>query len=134
MTNVTATYQQGMVLLNQPPTLGDEATLQLSYDGEPKFKAIDGDVTVNVNTGQVTAGGTNAAFDTLLGYGPGVLVGQSVLDLNLLEPVAMDEPHFVTALRYAALNPVRAKLVARAEDWPWSSAGKNGNADVLVGS
>ena len=35
--------------------------------------------------------------------------------------VAMDEPHLVTALRYIALNPVRARLVARAEDWRWSS-------------
>jgi putative transposase len=35
--------------------------------------------------------------------------------------VAMDEPHFVTALRYVALNPVRARLTARAEDWEWSS-------------
>ena len=35
--------------------------------------------------------------------------------------VAMDEAHFVTALRYVALNPVRARLVARAEEWRWSS-------------
>ena len=35
--------------------------------------------------------------------------------------VAMDEPHFVTALRYVALNPVRARLVERAEHWHWSS-------------
>lgn len=35
--------------------------------------------------------------------------------------VAMDDPHFVTALRYIALNPVRARLVERAQDWPWSS-------------
>ena len=35
--------------------------------------------------------------------------------------VAMDEPHLVTALRYVALNPVRARLVARAQEWPWSS-------------
>jgi putative transposase len=35
--------------------------------------------------------------------------------------VAMDEPHFVAALRYVALNPVRARLVERAEDWRWSS-------------
>jgi putative transposase len=35
--------------------------------------------------------------------------------------VAMDEAHFVTALRYVSLNPVRARLVARAEDWRWSS-------------
>ena len=35
--------------------------------------------------------------------------------------VAMDEAHLLTAVRYVALNPVRARLVARAEDWPWSS-------------
>jgi putative transposase len=35
--------------------------------------------------------------------------------------VAMDEAHLGAALRYVALNPVRARLVARAVDWPWSS-------------
>jgi putative transposase len=35
--------------------------------------------------------------------------------------VAMDEAHFVTALRYVALNPVRARLAVRPEDWRWSS-------------
>lgn len=35
--------------------------------------------------------------------------------------VAMDEPHLFAALRYVALNPVRARLVARAQDWAWSS-------------
>ncbi|MBR7619095.1 transposase [Phenylobacterium sp. 20VBR1] len=37
--------------------------------------------------------------------------------------VAMDEAHLLAALRYVPLNPVRAGLVARAQDWPWSSAG-----------
>jgi putative transposase len=36
--------------------------------------------------------------------------------------VAMDEAHLVTAFRYIALNPVRARLVERPEDWNWSSA------------
>jgi putative transposase len=36
--------------------------------------------------------------------------------------VAMDEDHLAAALRYVALNPVRAHLVRRARDWPWSSA------------
>jgi putative transposase len=36
--------------------------------------------------------------------------------------VAMDEEHLSAALRYVALNPVRARLVARAQDWLWSSA------------
>jgi len=34
----------------------------------------------------------------------------------------MDETHTVAACRYVDLNPVRAGLVDRAEDWPWSSA------------
>ena len=36
--------------------------------------------------------------------------------------VAMDETHLQAALRYVALNPVRARLVRRAQDWRWSSA------------
>ena len=35
--------------------------------------------------------------------------------------VAMDEQHLHAALRYVALNPVRARLVSRPQDWPWSS-------------
>src|SRR5450631_3461108 len=35
--------------------------------------------------------------------------------------VAMDEAHLVAALRYVSLNPVRARLVTRAQDWAWSS-------------
>ena len=35
--------------------------------------------------------------------------------------VAMDEAHLGAALRYVALNPVRAGLTERASDWPWSS-------------
>ena len=34
---------------------------------------------------------------------------------------AMDEAHLGAAVRYLALNPVRARLVDRAEVWPWSS-------------
>ena len=35
--------------------------------------------------------------------------------------VAMDEPHLLAALRYVAMNPVRARLAKRAQDWRWSS-------------
>jgi putative transposase len=35
--------------------------------------------------------------------------------------VAMDEAHLGAAVRYVALNPVRARLCERAVDWPWSS-------------
>lgn len=33
----------------------------------------------------------------------------------------MDEAHLAAALRYVALNPVRARLADRPEGWPWSS-------------
>ncbi len=48
--------------------------------------------------------------------------------------VALDEPHLIAAARYVALNPVRARLVARARDWPWSSvrAHLKGRDDGLV--
>jgi putative transposase len=36
--------------------------------------------------------------------------------------VPMDDAHLYEALRYVLLNPVRALLVASAEQWPWSSA------------
>jgi putative transposase len=44
--------------------------------------------------------------------------------------VVMDEGHLITGVRYVSLNPVRARLVGHAEDWPWSSvrahlAGRN---------
>ena len=46
----------------------------------------------------------------------------------------MDEPYLLAAARYVELNPVRAKLVARAEDWLWSSARAHlsGRDDSLV--
>ena len=33
----------------------------------------------------------------------------------------LDETHLIAAVRYIELNPVRAGLCARAEDWRWSS-------------
>lgn len=38
-------------------------------------------------------------------------------------PVAADD-HLLTVLRYVERNPVRAGLVRRARDWPWSSAAR----------
>ena len=48
--------------------------------------------------------------------------------------VAMDEGHLISALRYVALNPVRARLAARAEDWRWSSTAAHlaGRSDGVV--
>ena len=48
----------------------------------------------------------------------------------------MDPVHAAAALEYVHDNPVRAGLVERPEDWPWSSARKNstGKPDALVDS
>jgi putative transposase len=48
--------------------------------------------------------------------------------------VAMDEVHLLHAARYVALNPVRARLCDRAEQWAWSSARAHlaGRDDQLV--
>jgi putative transposase len=35
--------------------------------------------------------------------------------------VVLDDDHLIRAVRYVSLNPVRARLVARPEDWKWSS-------------
>jgi len=35
--------------------------------------------------------------------------------------VVMDEAHLYNAIAYVSLNPVRAGLVKRAQDWKWSS-------------
>ena len=47
---------------------------------------------------------------------------------------ALDDSHLVAAVRYVELNPVRARLAERAEDWPWSSARAHlaGRDDGLV--
>jgi putative transposase len=48
--------------------------------------------------------------------------------------VAMDEAHLLNAVRYVALNPVRARLVADARDWPHASVTAHlaGRDDGLV--
>ena len=48
--------------------------------------------------------------------------------------VAMDEAYLMAAARYVSLNPVRARLTARPEDWEWSSvrAHLSGKDDALV--
>ncbi len=47
---------------------------------------------------------------------------------------AMDEDWLLACARYVALNPVRAGLVTRPEDWPWSSARAHleGRSDGVV--
>ena len=49
-------------------------------------------------------------------------------------PVIQNDGHLLTVLRYIEANPLRAKLVRRADDYPWSSYRVHGlgQADALV--
>src|ERR1051325_359997 len=38
--------------------------------------------------------------------------------------LVQEDGHFLTLMRYVESNPLRAKMVRRAEDWPWSSLGR----------
>jgi len=46
----------------------------------------------------------------------------------------MDEEHLLACVRYIEMNPVRAGLVVKPEQWPWSSASAHiyGYDDTLV--
>jgi putative transposase len=46
----------------------------------------------------------------------------------------LDHPHLIASARYIERNPIRAKIVERAEDYPWSSARAHceGKTDVLI--
>jgi putative transposase len=41
-----------------------------------------------------------------------------------------DDEHLITVVRYVERNPLRARLVCRAEDWPWSSLGAWARAGI----
>ena len=41
-------------------------------------------------------------------------------------PVIQDDEHLLTVLRYIEANPLRAKIVERAGDYPWSSFASHG--------
>ena len=43
------------------------------------------------------------------------------------------DQHLLSVLRYVERNPLRAGLVARAEDWPWSSLGAGDAAAPVAG-
>ena len=48
-------------------------------------------------------------------------------------PVQAD-PHFLVAARYVERNAMRAGLVGRAEDWPWSSLWRRSQGEPGTGS
>jgi putative transposase len=45
-------------------------------------------------------------------------------------PVIQTDEHLLTVLRYIEANPLRARIVDRAEDYPWSSYRNHGLGEV----
>lgn len=45
----------------------------------------------------------------------------ALFDSRFSAQTIRDQPHLLEAIRYVALNPVRAGLVASAADYPWST-------------
>ena len=43
-----------------------------------------------------------------------------------------DDGHYLTVKRYIEANPLRAKLVKRAEEWRWSSIGMQKTSEPLI--
>jgi REP element-mobilizing transposase RayT len=48
----------------------------------------------------------------------------AVWEARFTATLIADEPHLQEAIRYVARNPVRAGIVNRPEDWPWSTYGQ----------
>ncbi|MBI2790243.1 MAG: transposase [Elusimicrobia bacterium] len=44
--------------------------------------------------------------------------------------ICLDDRYLTALIRYIHMNPVRAKLVARPQDWPWSSCAAWGDSGV----
>jgi putative transposase len=69
---------------------------------------------------------------TLADAGPAIF-SRAALPSRFASAV-LDDIHLIRAVRYVSLNPVRAGLVARPEQWKWSSvrAHMSGVDDALV--
>ena len=59
-------------------------------------------------------------------YGSGGHVWQG----RFKSPVIQDDEHLLTVLRYIEANPLRAAMVKRADDYPWSSYRGHGLGEV----
>jgi len=62
---------------------------------------------------------TNRRYSWLINRREGI---QGSLWKGRFASCALDEPNALFAARHIETNPVRAKLVQKPEDWPWSSA------------
>ena len=58
---------------------------------------------------------------------PTDMSGRAASRRSRSSPIQKDA-HFLTVRRYVERNPVRARLVERAEDWRWSSLAEDGPA------
>lgn len=54
--------------------------------------------------------------------------GRRVWPREYFDRYIRDEEHLANVIGYVHGNPVKAGLVAEADEWPWSSAGRAGGA------
>jgi REP element-mobilizing transposase RayT len=66
--------------------------------------------------------GLRPALLQTAGGAPALPVGRQIWQPDYYDRFMRNERHFNATLDYIHQNPVVAGLVARAEDWPWSSA------------
>jgi len=82
--------------------------------------------TANLPIGNENAGNANLPIgDGETGYA-GLPIGMQLKPAwhrEYWDRFIRDDRHFQETVEYIHLNPVKAGLVARAEDWAWSSAG-----------
>jgi REP element-mobilizing transposase RayT len=92
---------------------------------------IDGGVDKDSKAVPGTANLLIGAVKTLGGVTQeGTQEGEHVWYLEYWDRFIRDSRHFEQVVAYIHQNPVKAGLVAQAEDWPWSSAGREGRFDL----
>ena len=64
-------------------------------------------------------GETHALYTRMINFREG---WRGYLWQGRFKSVVMDEQYLIAAMRYVELNPMRARIVAKAEDYEWSSA------------
>lgn len=80
-------------------------------------------VADGIALGQVVHGWKSYTAKKLLELAPEAFSKRTVWQREYWDRFIRDERHRQAAIRYIHENPVRAGLVAHAENWPWSSAG-----------
>lgn len=107
-----------------------------------RSSAADAPGNADLPIGGAAPGSANLPVDDAVPGSPNLLIGGSsspAWNREYWDRYIRNEKHFRQALEYIHSNPVKAGLVARPEDWQWSSAFRAiggvdpGNANLPIG-